>query len=221
MVRGGSSVRTCRGGCHAKKRLPFFTLGLALALFATAVPRTTPSPKPKQPGWNRGPRAVPAQNSPCCLLRCSARSRRAGRTAADILDIRKIPGEEGDVYEIIFREGKINPPIYIAEDGTLLTGKPGTIVGAPGQLSGTDLQKQPAGSRPGHTAALRRDRHRDGRAAKSRSPSMRFQSRTRYKKQKLLITSKMARSSRSRPSHENAFQTCRRFAVVAASAKLT
>jgi hypothetical protein len=57
---------------------------------------------------------------------------------AEIKDINKVTGSSREVYEIKFRDPALNPTLYVAEDGTLISSGTYSYSGAPGAFSGTD-----------------------------------------------------------------------------------
>ncbi len=59
--------------------------------------------------------------------------------AAEISDISKVTGGERDVYEVQFRDPGINPPLYVAGDGTLINGGGRLAAGAPGTMGGASV----------------------------------------------------------------------------------
>lgn len=59
---------------------------------------------------------------------------------AEIKDINKVTGSSSrEVYEIKFRDPALNPTLYVAEDGTLISSGTHSYSGAPGTLGGTDV----------------------------------------------------------------------------------
>lgn len=68
--------------------------------------------------------------------------------AAEISDISKVTGADRDVYEVQFRDSAINPPLYVAGDGTLINGGTKPAVGAPGTLGGASVGGDLVGSLP-------------------------------------------------------------------------
>lgn len=68
--------------------------------------------------------------------------------AAEISDINKVTGADRDIYEVQFRDPAINPPLYVAGDGTLINGGSRPAVGAPGSMAGTSTGGDLVGSLP-------------------------------------------------------------------------
>jgi hypothetical protein len=116
-------------------KTPFFTFIAAVAVLlagcrtkeAVVVPPATSLMQPtSSPGSKYALLPVAVQHTIAAV---------AG--AAEIKDINKVPGTDGDYYEITFRYPALYPTLYVAENGTLLNDNPPGAAGAPGGLGGT------------------------------------------------------------------------------------
>jgi hypothetical protein len=116
-------------------KTPFFILAVA-AVLLTGCRSTKPETAAKTATV---PQPTSSPGSKYALLpRAVQHTITSQAGAAEIKDINKVPGEDQDYYEITFREPATTPTMYVAEDGTLLTGSNTGAAGAPGDLHGAN-----------------------------------------------------------------------------------
>jgi hypothetical protein len=113
---------------------------LAVIILSTGCAETRVSEKPAAEVVAKPP-VVYSTNSPgskfALLPSAVQRTITAQAGAAEIKDINKVAGASREVYEIKFRDTALNPTLYVAEDGTLISSGPYSYSGAPGEFGGT------------------------------------------------------------------------------------